>query len=160
MNTEEKSDEPRIVVDNAWKDQVAAEKAAAQAGSERAATSDTDSARRKPAGGKSEASAMQIPPASFEILVSTYSTQAMVALGFFPDPLTGETSANRPLAKHLIDMLGVIEKISAGNISEDESSMISSVLHQLRMAWLQSGKQAAEDDGATAKEKKPVIELP
>ena len=59
----------------------------------------------------------------------------MTALGFFPDP-SGTMEPNRSMAKHFIDTLGVLEEKTAGNLDEEESSMLQETLHQLRMAYM------------------------
>ena len=76
------------------------------------------------------------PPASFEILVSMMFTQAMSMLGHIPDPTSGEASVNKPYAKHYIDTLEMLGEKTQGNLSEDESKMVSEALHALRMAYV------------------------
>jgi len=78
------------------------------------------------------------PVASLEMLLMTHHTQAVMALGMMPDPMTGETSANKDAAKFHIDMLSVIEEKTKGNLTSEESEALSSILHQLRMAFFAS----------------------
>lgn len=68
----------------------------------------------------------------------THHTQAVMALGMMPDPMSGETSANKDAAKFHIDMLSVIEEKTKGNLTSEESKALSSILHQLRMAFFAS----------------------
>jgi len=68
----------------------------------------------------------------------THHTQAVMALGMMPDPMSGETSANKDAAKFHIDMLSVIEEKTKGNLTSEESESLSSILHQLRMAFFAS----------------------
>ena len=75
------------------------------------------------------------PVASLEMLLMTHHTQAVMALGMMPDPMTGETSANKDAAKFHIDMLSVIEEKTKGNLTDEESEALNSILHQLRMAF-------------------------
>jgi len=84
-----------------------------------------------------DATAGDVPVASLEMLFMTHHTQAMMALGM-PDPMTGETSANKDVAKFHIDMLSVIEEKTKGNLTSEESKALSSILHQLRMAFFAS----------------------
>ncbi|MDA9778123.1 DUF1844 domain-containing protein [Rubripirellula sp.] len=77
------------------------------------------------------------PPASFEMLVSMLFSQAMAMLGHFPDPQTGKTTTNKPYAKYTIDTLDLLSQKTAGNLSEDESKMLSQTLHSLRMAYIE-----------------------
>ena len=84
------------------------------------------------------AAATDFPVASLEMLLMTHHTQAVMALGMMPDPMTGETSANKDAAKFHIDMLSVIEEKTKGNLTDEESEALSSILHQLRMAFFAS----------------------
>ena len=84
------------------------------------------------------AAAADFPVASLEMLLMTHHTQAVMALGMMPDPMTGETSANKDAAKFHIDMLSVIEEKTKGNLTDEESEALSSILHQLRMAFFAS----------------------
>lgn len=76
------------------------------------------------------------PPASFEILISMMFTQAMAMLGHMPDPASGETTVNKPYAKHYIDTLDMLGEKTKGNLSDDESKILSEALHALRMAYV------------------------
>jgi len=82
--------------------------------------------------------ASDFPVASLEMLLMTHHTQAVMALGMMPDPMTGETSANKDAAKFHIDILSVIEEKTKGNLTSEESEALSSILHQLRMAFFAS----------------------
>lgn len=140
----EKSNQGPLVDDN-WKEQVAREKAAARRAERAAARS-----------GERE-----IPPASFALLVTTYSTQALIALGLYPDPVSGQPKPDREMARHLIDMLGVIEQVSKGNIGEQDRQMLDSVLHQLRMAFLSgAGQNSGGADSSDPPSTGPELVLP
>jgi hypothetical protein len=78
------------------------------------------------------------PVASLEMLLMTHHTQAVMALGMMPDPMSGETSANKDAAKFHIDMLSIIEEKTKGNLTSEEAESLSSILHQLRMAFFAS----------------------
>ena len=93
----ENPNDPKIIVDDDWKEQVQREKEQLQQES------------TEPPKPESE-----MPPASFAMLVSSLSTQALVALGYLPDPGTGQPMVNRDLAKHLIDTLGILEEKTQG----------------------------------------------
>lgn len=70
-------------------------------------------------------------------LISMLSTQAMVALGMLPDPSTGQPDAQPALARHFIDLLGVIEDKTRSNLSADEQRLLDASLHELRMIFVQ-----------------------
>lgn len=82
----------------------------------------------------------KLPPPSFSLLVATFGSQAMVALGQIPNPLDGKTEVRLDLAKHAIDMLVIIEEKTQGNLAEGEASMLETVLHQLRLGYMAAKK--------------------
>lgn len=86
--------------------------------------------------------ARQLPPASMETLISMLATQAIVSLGMIPDPSTGQPQSRPNLARHLIDLLGVLEEKTRNNLSVNEQRMLGSSLHELRMAFLHVSQDA------------------
>lgn len=158
-NPEEKK--PQIIADDDWKSRVKAEDAALdeklkaqQQSSDSAAEKDetkgeaktADKAASEPAGEQRQP--LQMPPASFATLVGMFSTQAMVSLGVIPNPVSGESEPQPELARHFIDLLGVVEEKSRGNLEPEEEKMLTSTLHELRMAFLQmsSGETGGGSD--------------
>lgn len=81
----------------------------------------------------------EIPPARFEILIQLLGSQALLALGLIPDP-QGKTEVRLPLARHFIDLLGILEAKTKGNLSDDEAKMLEQSLHELRVLFLEKGK--------------------
>ena len=132
-------EEKKIIVDEDWKSQVEAEKEAlkAEPKSKPPATEAAD-------GGESVGDP-PMPPASFDLLLSTLATEAMVALGAFPHPGTGKSQAHPNQAKYLIDTIAVLEEKTKGNLAPHECQAIEGLLHQLRMAYV-----AATSGGSTA----------
>ena len=86
-------------------------------------------------------SASEIPPPSFPVLVSMFSTQAAVALGMIPHPMTKQMSVELPIAKHFIGMLTVLEEKTDGNLSPEEKTFLDRSLHQLRVACLEAERK-------------------
>lgn len=78
-----------------------------------------------------------LPPANFQVLVSMFSTQAAVALGLLPHPVTNKQTVELPLAKHFISMLTVLEEKTKRNLTTEEESFLGSVLHRLRTTYLE-----------------------
>lgn len=78
------------------------------------------------------------PPPTFTTLIQTLGTQAMVALGHLEDPIEKKKVKRLPMAKHVIDMLEMLQEKSKNNLNADESYALSQVLSQLRMAYVQS----------------------
>ena len=78
----------------------------------------------------------RMPPATFEFLVHTLFTQALMALGRIPNPITKQSHVNMATARHFVDTLAMLEQKTAGNLSTDEARMLEEVQHQLRMMVL------------------------
>lgn len=92
---------------------------------------------QQPQRGRPRIESSQLPPANMTTLVSMLSTQAMVALGMIPDPSTGQPEPQPALARHFIDLLGVIEDKTRGNLSPEEHRLLDASLHELRMLFVQ-----------------------
>ncbi|MEN1682041.1 MAG: DUF1844 domain-containing protein [Planctomycetota bacterium] len=134
-------EEKKIIIDEDWKSQVEAEKEAAKQsaigepeasapGAEPQATSEGPAIDDDP----------PMPPASLMMLLTSLATEAMMSLGQIPHPVTGEQTVRRNQAKYLIDTIEVLKEKTAGNLQADESQAIEDLLHQLRMAFVSSGK--------------------
>jgi len=138
-------DEPRIVVDDDYKQQVEQEK-------EQLRQQMQDAAENAPA------DEMQMPPASMPVLITTLATQALSNLGQIPDPIEGKPVIRKSLAKHFIDTLAMLEEKTKGNLSEEETELLGGTLHQLRMIFV-----GTPDSLETPAENAPptsTIELP
>lgn len=77
----------------------------------------------------------QTPPATFEFLAHTLFTQALMALGRIPNPITKQAHRNLPTARHFIDTLAMLEQKTTGNLTADERRMLEEIQHQLRMMY-------------------------
>jgi hypothetical protein len=113
------SPEPKIIVDSEWKSRVQSEKEAIKQQEQHSPQPE-----------------QELPQASFPMLVSTLATQALVALGQIPDPLSEKPQINLPVAEHFIDTLAMLEVKTKGNLTADESAMLNEILHQLRLAFV------------------------
>ena len=98
-------------------------------------TSDSEAARAKHAYQKEEEAA-QLPKIDFPTFVISLNSSALVQLGVLADPTTGEKSKNLPLAKQTIDVLGMLEEKTQGNLSAEEANMLKSILYDLRILYV------------------------
>ena len=130
----------KIHVDADWKAQAQAEKQKL-----------AEQSKAKPESGGESAAAGHggMPPANFETLLSTMATQALFAMGAIPDPRTGQRTLHLDLARHHIDMLGVIEEKTKGNLSEEEANTLAGTLYELRTRYVQAAN-AGQSGGAAA----------
>ncbi len=85
--------------------------------------------------------------ASVEITFSTFvvglSTQALLHLGEIPDPATGEHGRDLAGAQQLIDILGMLQEKTRGNLGPDEEGFLQAILFDLRMKYVEIARQAA-----------------
>jgi len=80
--------------------------------------------------------AHDMPKVTFEILVSTFATQAAIALGQMPNPGTNKMDEDLDQAKFAIDLLQLLEEKSKGNRTEEEDKFLQNCLYQFRMVFL------------------------
>ena len=76
------------------------------------------------------------PEVDFSWYVFTLNYQALVMLGEVPNPETGEVVLNIPAAKHFIDILGMLEEKTKGNLTDSENRMLGDMLANLRLAYV------------------------
>jgi len=79
----------------------------------------------------------QLKP-SLEFIVSTFATQAAVALGEIPNPVTKKTEKNVTQAKFAIDLLQILDEKTKGNRTAEEDKFLEDCLYQLRLVYLKS----------------------
>lgn len=75
-------------------------------------------------------------PASFISLVMSLASNAAASLGMMPHPVTGESGVDLKSAKHWIDVLGMLERKTAGNLDAQEEQMVEGLLADLRMQYV------------------------
>ena len=75
-------------------------------------------------------------PASFLSLVMSLATNAAASLGMMPHPVTGETGVDLKTGKHWIDVLGMLERKTTGNLDQQEAQTLESLLADLRMQYV------------------------
>ncbi len=126
------SDEtPKLHIDSDWKAQAQAEK-------ERLAEKEAARASQAGPGGEGE-----MPPASFQTLVATLASQAMMGLGAYGDPQTGRVVIDLVGAQFAIDLLGVVEEKTRGNLDPEEAKELGEVLAHLQSRFVQIAKLVA-----------------
>ena len=112
-------------IDSDWKEEAAREK-------ERLA-------EREKAGAQSAAAynSSTIGGPSFLELINILAMQAAIALGGYQGPGGESIPPNHAAAKHHIDLLGLLEEKTKGNLTEEEKSALDRLLYELRMQYVQ-----------------------
>jgi len=86
---------------------------------------------------------------------------AMAMMGLLPNPDGSKPETHLGMARHLVDMLGVLEEKTKGNLNQEEAAALNENLHQLRMAYVAVSQQAAAAaQNPPAAAPKSSIELP
>jgi uncharacterized protein DUF1844 len=78
----------------------------------------------------------QLPEINFATFIFSLNHSVLVHLGVMDDPSTGKKARNLPIAKQTIDILGMLEEKTQGNLTEDEAKMLKSILYDLRMIYI------------------------
>ena len=79
---------------------------------------------------------IRLPEVNFSTFVFSLSSSAFLHLGEVEDPTTGKKQKNLPMAKHSIDILGMLAEKTTGNLTEDEAQLLKNVLYDLRMRYV------------------------
>lgn len=75
-------------------------------------------------------------PASFINFLMSIASNAAASLGMMEHPVTGQRGVDLPLGKHWIDVLGMIEEKTRGNLSPQEQQIFTGLLADLRMQYV------------------------
>ena len=114
-------------VDESWKSQVEKDRLVQKDGPP----------EKGPSPGRSKAA----PETDFALFLSTLSMQVLVALGEVPHPATNQPEENPEQARYLIDILGMLQEKTKGNLTPEEAALLENILYELRMKYVAKVKQ-------------------
>lgn len=75
-------------------------------------------------------------PASFLNFLMSIASNAASALGMMEHPVTHQREVDIELGKHWIDVLGMLQKKTHGNLTPQEHKMLEGLLADLRMQYV------------------------
>ncbi len=78
----------------------------------------------------------QLPEIKFSTFIFSLNSSALFHLGLVPDPTTGKNEKNFLLAKQTIDIIGMLDEKTRGNLTDDEEKLLRNVLHDLRLMYV------------------------
>ena len=115
----------------------------AREGAPEAVTSTEPPAAEEPAGSSSKSDAQQgaLPEINFSTFVISLSTQALMHLGEIASPISGKVEPDIPVAKQMIDILGMLREKSRGNLNSGEEKLMEDILFDLRMKYVEAVKK-------------------
>lgn len=93
-----------------------------------------------PSDAEAEAEAGGVPRGEFARMVTSLATTAYSALGLLSDPAAGPRHRDLAIARQMIDWLAVLEQKTRGNLSFEEADLLSRVLYELRLAYVEVGR--------------------
>lgn len=79
----------------------------------------------------------ELPAVSFSTFIFSLSSSALVYLGEMPEIESQTSKVDLPLAKQIIDTLGMLQEKTRGNLDTDEDRLLKNLLYDLRLRYVQ-----------------------
>lgn len=76
------------------------------------------------------------------MFVMSLGSSAMVNLGQIPAPDDADVHIDLAAAKQIIDILGILEEKTRGNLDTSEAKLLSSLLYDLRVHYVDAQHKA------------------
>lgn len=76
-----------------------------------------------------------LPPVSFSSLIVSLASSAMANLGEGPD-----SQVDLELARHSVDVLSLLRDKTKGNLDEEETKLLDTLLYEVRMKFMEKTK--------------------
>lgn len=118
-----------------------------ETGEAREGVAETEQPEAKPAPADSPIAAPSAPTAeeaaeeiTFATFVLSLSTQALAHLGEIPQPVDGMTHVDLVAARQIIDILGMLQEKTKGNLDPGEAPLLDGVLYDLRMKFVERAR--------------------
>ena len=81
-------------------------------------------------------------PASFASFMMSIASNAASSLGMMEHPVTGKREVDLELGKHWIDVLGMLQQKTRGNLLPQEQQILEGLLADLRMQYVSLTRSA------------------
>ena len=91
-----------------------------------------------------------LPPASFSFLVLSLRAQAEMQLGLMHFGQEEKPEPDLVIARHTIDMMGILLEKTKGNLTLEEQRLLENSLTELRFRFVQVSDEAAKAAGPSA----------
>ena len=83
-----------------------------------------------------EKSSSNLPIITFATFIVSLNAAILAKLGIIDEPGTGKRTKNLLMAKQTIDVLAMLEEKTRGNLTQDEATMLKSILYDLRIIYV------------------------
>lgn len=114
---------------------------ARESGAERETAAESKESAPAAAEAPHETQPEELPEINFSAFVISLSTQALMNLGEIANPFTGKVEADVPVAKQMIDIVGMLKDKTKGNLNASEDRLIEDILFDLRMKYVEAVKK-------------------
>lgn len=74
----------------------------------------------------------------FATFIMSLASQALLQLGVVPPPPGVSVDVNPQASKYTIDIIGLIQEKTKGNLDENEEKLLKGMLHDLRMQYVKA----------------------
>lgn len=81
-----------------------------------------------------------LPPVTFAGFIFGLASSALIHLGEYPDPEGPGRRVDLPAARQTIDLLGLLEAKTKGNLDTDEAELLKHLLYDLRVKYVAAAK--------------------
>jgi hypothetical protein len=85
----------------------------------------------------------------FSTFVLSLGTSVLYHLGQAGGPEGGRPMTNLPMARHVIDIIAMLQTKTQGNLTEDEDKLIEALLFDLRLKFVDACRSAAVETDKT-----------
>jgi hypothetical protein len=87
-------------------------------------------------------SSPRLPEASFLALVDMLAGEAAMCLGMVKNPTGADMPIDLDTARHLVDMIGMLQQKTKGNLTAEENDVLENILAYLRMQFVTLSRNA------------------
>ncbi|HUU46790.1 MAG TPA: DUF1844 domain-containing protein [Acidobacteriota bacterium] len=85
-------------------------------------------------------------------LIVSFQSAAMLQMGKIMNPVTGKVERDLDSAQQTIDLLAMLQRKTAGNLTDDERRYLDHVLYELRLNYVDETERPPETEAAKDKE--------
>jgi hypothetical protein len=82
-----------------------------------------------------------LPHAEFGTFVMSMATSVLVHLGEVPHPEDAQAKPNLTMARHTLDLLGMLQEKTRGNLTKEEQELLENLLYDLRLKYVAAKKK-------------------
>ena len=80
-------------------------------------------------------------PVDFSTHILSLASTALIALGKMPAPDGAQHPLDLETARHLVDVLAMLEAKTKGNLDDTEQKLLQSLIYDLRVAYVDAQKK-------------------